>query len=175
MEKEEFGYVIHKISFSSNIYVLGNKKFTPLELSIKKDQNVELCEKVYFGDDKRDKIENVVKWISEKEFLQVSKSIALEAIEKIIIDRKEYYINFINENVLKDEFKNMLIRTLCVGPKTFIKIFDARKEKPFESIKDLEKRANTKVVVKNIASKVYDEICGKDKFKIFANKAKHLE
>lgn len=174
MEFEDFGYTIHKLD-SKNIYVLGNKKFTPLELSLKIDQDCEICEKVYFGNDKRDKIDSVVKWINEKEFLSASKITVLEVIEKIILDNKEFHLKFINDNILKEEYKNYLQRSLCVGPKTFKKILDARKEKAFESIEDLEKRASTKVVIKNIAEKIYNEISGKDKFRIFANKAKHID
>lgn len=175
MDKEEYGFVIHKLDFKKNVYVLGNKKFTPLELSIKKDAEVGLREKVYFGPDKRDKIENIVRWISEKEFLDASKTVVLEVIETIIKEKEKQFIDIINENALKEQFKNTLQRALSVGPKTIDKIISARKEKPFESLKDLEKRANTSIIMKKIANKIYDEISGKDKFRIFANKAKHLE
>lgn len=174
MELEEFGYIVHKLD-DRNVYVLGNKKFTPLQLSLKKEQNIEFCEKVYFGNEHREKVENIVKWISENEFLNVSKLIALEAIEKIITENKDYYINFINENIPKEEYKNLIQRALCIGPKTFEKIKKAQCEKPFECFNDLENRAGTKVLIKNIAEKIYDEISGKDRFRIFSNKAKHLQ
>jgi len=173
MDQEEYGYVIHKLDNKPNIYILGNKKFTPLELSLKKEVNVEVYEKVYFGKDHREKIETVVKWLSENDFLNVSKNVSLETIEKIIFENKDYYLHFINVNILKEEYKNLLQRALCVGPKTLDKIILARKDKPFISFSDLEKRCSTKVIIKSIANKVYDEICGKDKFRIFSNKAKH--
>lgn len=172
---EEYGYVIYKIDHKRSIFILGTQKFTPLELTLKNDQNVELSEKVYFGNDKRDKIENISKWITENEFLLASKNIVLEVIEKIILENKDYYLNYINDNILKDEYRNFLMRALCIGPKTYIKILNARKIKPFVSIEDLEKRANTKVVIKNIAEKIYNEISGKDRFRVFSNKAKHID
>lgn len=175
MELEEYGYVIYKNELKSSVYVLGTKKFTPLELCPKKDQNIDLFEKVYFGTDKRDKIDNVVKWISEKEFLEANKTIVIEVIEKIVFEKIDYYLDFINNNILKEEYKNYLIRALCIGPKTFEKIYNARKDKYFTGIDDLERRAGTKIIIKNISSKIYGEICGKDRFRIFSNKAKHLD
>jgi len=175
MLREEYGYVIYKIEHKSSIFVLGNQKFTPLELMLKNDKNAELSEKVYFGDCRRDKIENVNRWISENEFLQASRNIVLDAIQKIILDNKSYYLSIINENVLKEEYHTYLMRALCVGPKTLQKIINARKINQFESFNDLESRANTKVVLKNICEKVYDEISGKDRFRIFSNKAKHID
>jgi putative nucleotide binding protein len=172
---EEYGYVIYKIDHKHSVFILGTQKFTPLELTLKNDQKVELFEKVYLGNNKRTKIENISKWISENEFSCASKNIVLEIVEKIILENKDYYLNYINDNIIKEEYKNLLIRALCIGPKTYTKILNARKVKPFDCFTDLEKRASTKVVVKNIAEKIYNEISGKDRFRVFSNKAKHID
>lgn len=175
MDKEEYGFVIHKIVGNGNVYVLGTNKFTPLELSVKKDHYVQLEERVYFGSDKRDKINNIVKWISEREFLKAGKTLVLNVIIKIILEKEAYFIDIINNNSEKEQFLKALQRALDIGPKTAEKIINARKEKPFESFEDIENRASTTVVLKKLANKIYDEIYGKDKFRIYANKAKYKE
>lgn len=172
MDFEEYGLVVYK-NYNGHIYVLGCKKFTPLELTLKNDDKVEFLEKVYFGNEKREKIQSIVKWIDENEFARISKTVAFDAIRKIILEQQEFFTKFINKLASQDELKkNTLQKAFILGPKTLEKIIEAHNEKPFESFEDLEKRARTGVVLRNLTTKIYNEINGKDRLRIFVNKAK---
>lgn len=174
MDLEEYGYVIHKLDYKNCIFVLGNKNFTPLELLLKNNENCDLLDKIYFGKEKRDKVQNVNKWISEIEFQEANKLIVYDAIQKIILDNELKYLEFINSNKDEELHKKTLSQSFRLGPKTTEKILTAKKEKEFESLKELEDRAKTNIFMKNLIQKIYNEISGKDKLRIFANKAKHL-
>lgn len=173
MWSEEYGYIIYNEK-KGQVFVLGNKKFTPLELKLKNNQTVELGEKVYFGNNKRTKIENINKWLDEKEFLKASKTATMSAIEKIILDTEQTFIDLVNDFAIDEEIKkNTLQKATLLGPKTIEKIIFARQEKQFTSFEDVQTRARTGVLVKNLTKKIYDEISGKDKCKIFVNKARY--
>ncbi len=174
MDKEEYGYVIYKMDYKNCVFVLGNKNFTPLELLLKNNETCDLLDKLYLGEEKRDKVQNVNKWISEIEFQEANKLIVYDAIQKIILDNEQKYLEFINSNKDFELQKKALAISFRLGPKTTEKILDAKKEKEFNSLKELEYRAKTNIFMKNLIQKIYNEISGKDKLRIFANKAKHL-
>ncbi len=172
MNLEEYGYIIHK-EVKNHVFVLGNKKFTPLDMTVKNGQNVELEEKVYFGNDKRNKIENIERWLTENEFLLASKTAVTNAIKKIILENENYYINFLNNFALEEEIKrNTLQKAFLLGEKTLEKIIIARQTKPFASFDDVKERTRIGTLLKTIVNKIYNEISGTDKCRFFANKAK---
>ncbi len=175
MHTEEYGYIIHK-KVKNHVFVLGNRKFTPLDLTVKNGQDVELEEKVYFGNDKRNKIENIERWLNEMEFLQASKTVVVSVIKNIILENESFYIDFLNNFAIDEEIKrNTLQKAFLLGQKTIEKLIVANQEKPFTSFEDVKERARVGTLIKTIASKIYAEISGKDKCKLFANKAKHTE
>lgn len=175
MHTEEYGYIIHK-EVKNHVFVLGNKKFTPLDMTVKNGQDVELEEKVYFGNDKRNKIENIERWLNEEEFLLASKTAVFNVIKKIILENENYYIDFLNNFAVEEEIKrNTLQKAFLLGEKTIEKIVNARQAKPFTSFDDVKKCTRVGTLLKTMANKIYAEISGTDKCRLFANKAKFLE
>ncbi len=153
---------------------IGTEKFSLLELTPKKDANLEILEKVYIGAGKRDKIASVKRKIRYEDLTATSRIEIEYAIQDIITENEEKYVNFFNESGGISTRLHKLELIPGIGKKHREAIVKAREEKPFESFEDIKERVpviNDPVgmLVKRVILELDNSITkrGKNKYNLF--------
>ena len=171
-KKEEYVIILDIVNngFSKNEIVqgIGEENFGLMELVPKKDAQLFLLERVYIGDDKRDKIQYVKKSLTYDDISENSKVEILSAIEQIVKSREEYFIKIINRIGAINIRSHGLELIHGIGKKYFKSLLDIRDEAYFESFEDIKKRCSFfQNPVESISKRILDEISNKDSIKIF--------
>ena len=118
--------------------VLGKRFFTLLEVVPKAD--LKIMEEVSIGKEERDKIEFIKKRVTYKELTSTSVAEINKAIEKIIHDDNQRFLDFFNKSGSISIRMHQLELLPGLGKKHMLDLLDERKKKPFESFEDIEKR-----------------------------------
>ncbi len=153
---------------------IGTEKFTLLELVPRDKQTIEILEKVYIGPGKRDKINNVKGKIRYEDLTATSRIEIEYAIQDIIKENEEKYVNFFNEAGAVSTRLHKLELIPGIGKKHREAIIKAREEKPFESFEDLTARVPVitdpiGMLVKRVILELDNSVTrrGKNKYNLF--------
>lgn len=153
---------------------IGTEKFTLLELVPRDQQTIEILEKVYIGPGKRDKINNVKGKIRYEDLTATSRIEIEYAIQDIIKENEEKYVNFFNEAGAVSTRLHKLELIPGIGKKHREAIIKAREEKPFESFEDLTARVPViadpiGMLVKRVILELDNSVArrGKNKYNLF--------
>ena len=170
--KEEEAIVLDILStgFSKNEVVqsLGCQNFVLLELIPKSNSNVSFLEKVYIGEEKRDKIQYVKRSISYEDLSDNSKTEILSAIEEIVKNREDEIVNIINRIGPINIRKHGLELINGVGKKNLKNLIEIREESKFLNFEDISKRCSfIQNPIESISKRILEEIKGEDLIKIF--------
>ena len=171
-KKEEYVIILDIVNtgFSKNEIVqgIGEENFGLMELVPKKDAQLFLLERVYIGDDKRDKIQYVKKALTYDDISENSKVEILSAIEEIVKSREDYFIKIINKIGAINIRSHGLELIHGIGKKYFKSLLNIRDEAYFENFEDIKKRCSFfQNPVESISKRILDEISNKDSIKIF--------
>lgn len=147
---------------------LGITNFSLLELVPRKDVTLRLFERVYIGDDKREKIHHVNGKISHRKLTTTAKSELSHTVKLLVEEQEARFIAFYNTAMPL----NLRVHTLellpGVGKKHTREIIDVREEEPFKNFDDL--RARVKSIsdpVKLLVNRIIAEVEGEEKFNLF--------
>lgn len=151
--------------------VLGEKYFSLLEVILRDDQRVALGERLYIGDQKREKVKYIRERITPDKLTTSAKEEMQEIIDKLIMQQQQHFIDFFNKAGQLTTRMHTLELLPGIGKKHLWTILDARKEKPFESFEDVKKRVSLlpdpeKMIVKRVMLELADG----DKYRIFVPK-----
>ncbi|MDO8537321.1 MAG: DUF655 domain-containing protein [archaeon] len=140
--------------------VLGKKFFTLLEVVPKSE--LKIMEEVSIGKEARDKIEFIKKRVTYKELTSTSVAEINKAIEKIIHDDNQRFLDFFNKSGSISIRMHQLELLPGLGKKHMLDLLDERKKKPFESFEDIEKRIKlmpnpVQTVVKRILMELQED------------------
>ena len=169
-EDEAIVLDILSIGFSKNEVVqsLGCQNFVLLELIPKSNSNVSFLEKVYIGEEKRDKIQYVKRSISYEDLSDNSKTEILSAIEEIVKNREDEIVNIINRIGPINIRKHGLELINGVGKKNLKNLIEIREESKFLNFEDISKRCSfIQNPIESISKRILEEIKGEDLIKIF--------
>lgn len=119
---------------------IGTQNFGLLELSPKKDADVEIMERVYIGKGKREKIDSVKRKLKFEDLTATSRIEIEYALEEIIKSDEYKYIKFINEAGPISTRLHKLELLPGIGKKHREAILKARDEKEFENFDDMRER-----------------------------------
>ena len=149
---------------------LGKERFTLLELVPKKGIFLQPYETVYIGEGKREKIHHIIGKLPISKLTATAKSELSFVVKEIVEKNEKKFINFFNNAHPLTTRMHQLELLPGLGKKHMWEIIEARKEKPFESFKDIQKRVKLmpdpkKAIIKRILS----EIQGKEKHCIFTD------
>ena len=151
-KKEEYAVILDYLShgyLNPNTSKIGGKpiaqaigieNFTLLELAPKKGVDLDIQDKVYIGNGKRDKIYRVVGRLLYENLTKTSEIEIDYAIREIIENNEEKYVEFYNTSQGVSLRKHKLELLPGIGKVQMQRIIQAREEKPFESFKDIEDR-----------------------------------
>ncbi len=153
------------------IQAVGVDQFKLLEL-IPKTQDIAIHEKVYIGDEERDKIERVKRRIGYEELTQTARLELPFAVEKIVQENEERFVQFFNKAISVTPRLHMLHLLPGIGKKLMWEILAEREKRPFASFEDLKQRikAITKPE-KMIVSRILEELEDPEtKYRLFTTK-----
>ena len=152
------------------VQALGKEFFTLLELVPKKDVFIQPYEEVYIGEAKREKIHHILGKLSVDRLTQTAKT-ELNFIIKDLVEKDEKkFVEFFNSAQPLSTRMHQLELLPGLGKKHMWEIIEARRDKPFESFEDLQKRVKLlpdpkKVIIKRILM----EILGDEKHLLFVD------
>lgn len=150
------------------VQILGDTFFTLLEAVPVKDVTPALHERVFIGKDKRDKIERIKRRIGYAELTAAAKAELPIAVEKLIDDAPERFIEFFNKAAPLTTRFHQLELLPGIGKKLMWSILEERKKRPFADFDDLEKRVKALPHPKKmVAKRITMELEGVDKYRVF--------
>ena len=149
---------------------IGKQHFVLLELAPKKDIHLQPYEEVYIGEGKREKVHHIVGKLPIDKLTATAKS-ELEYVVKDIVKKDEKkYVDFFNKAQPLSTRMHQIELLPGVGKKHMWQIIDARKEKEFETFKDIKKRVKLMPdPEKAIIRRILLELQGKEKHRLFVD------
>lgn len=162
-----YGYPLEK-KMMPIAQAVGTKEFTLLELVPRKGLKLEPNEEVYIGEGKRDKVYYILGRLSFEKITESAKQILQDFIEKQIEENELKFVEFFNKAEPINTRLHQLELIPGFGKKHTKAIIEIRKEKPFESFKDIKERvANIPDPKNSIVKRITDELGGKERYQLF--------
>ena len=174
-EKEEYVIVLEYLPYGYPLekkmmpvaQAIGVKNFTLLQLIPRRGMKLDIGEKVYIGEGKRDKIYYILGRLPGNKLTETAKEQLHAFIVKEIENNEEKFVEFFNEAEAINTRLHQFELLPGFGKKHTEAILAERKKKPFESLEDIKKRVpNLPDPKKAIEKRYMDEISGKEKYYI---------
>lgn len=149
------------------VQVVGDEYFTLLEAIAKEGVVLKSFDRVYVGKDARDKITYIIGRIGYDELTSSAKMELAAVLEKIVLNRESWFINFFNTAQAITPRMHALELIPGIGKKYMWQILDERDKQPFKNFEDLQQRANMPNPAKLIAKRILEELAGESKHRLF--------
>ncbi len=150
------------------VQALGKDHFILLELVPKKGIFLEPNQEVYMGDGKREEIHHIIGKMPMEKLTQTAQMQLNFVINDLVEKNKEKFINFFNTAGPISTRRHQIELLPGIGKKHMWEIIEKRKENPFKSFEDIQKRVHLMPDPKKaIIKRILMEIKGEDKYKLF--------
>ena len=178
MEKEEYAIVLE---FLPNGYPLegkmmpiaqaiGENNFSLLELAPRRGVSLEIGERVYIGEGKRDKIYYILGRLKREKLTESGKAQLEEFINKVVKEQESRFVEFFNKSEAINKRIHQIELLPSFGKKHMHEIIKQRKEKEFESFEDMKKRiTNLPDPEKAIEKRIFKELTEMERYNLFVN------
>lgn len=148
--------------------ILGETFFTLLEVVPLQGVTFTSHERVFIGKGEREKIERVKRRVSSSELTAAARAELPIAIERLIDESPERFIDFFNRAAPLTTRLHQLELVPGIGKKLMRAILEERKKGSFANFEDLEKRVKGLTNPKGlIVKRILMELEGADKYRIF--------
>ncbi|MEM1544269.1 MAG: DUF655 domain-containing protein [Candidatus Bathyarchaeia archaeon] len=175
---EEYAYVIDYLPFGKPglrlrhgaraiVQLVGEEYFTLLEAVVREGVTLKPADRVYVGKNSRKEILYIIGRTSYDELTANAKMELENIIEKIVLNREKFFVNFFNTAKPITPRMHSLELIPGIGKKYMWKIIEEREKRPFESFQDLQKRVNIPSPVKLITKRIIEELSGESKYRLF--------
>lgn len=175
---EEYAYVLdylphgraearHRYRAGALVQVVGEEFFTLLEAIAKEGVVLKTYDRVYVGKSNREKITYIIGRINYDELTSSAKMELSSVVEKIVLSRESWFINFFNMVQALTPRMHALELIPGIGKKYMWQIIDERERKPFENFEDLQQRANIPSPAKLVTKRILEELPGESKYRLF--------
>ena len=178
MEKEEYAIVLEYLpngyplerKTMPIVQAIGEINMTLLELVPRKGVPVEIGEKVYIGEGKRDKIYYIMGRLHKEKLTEIAKSQLQEFIRKIVTKKEKKFVDFFNKSEAINKRIHQIELLPGFGKKHTQEILKHRKDKPFESLEDIKKRIqNLPDPEKAIEKRILQELTESQRYRLFTD------
>ena len=149
------------------VQVVGEEYFTFLEAIAREGIVLKTSDKVYVGKDSRRKITYIIGRINHDELTSNAKMELPGAIEKIVLNREQWFINFFNTAQAITPRMHALELIPGIGKKYMWQIIDERERRPFQNLEDLQNRVDMPNPSKLITRRILEELAGESKYRLF--------
>jgi putative nucleotide binding protein len=176
MPHEEFAVVLE---FLPNGYPLekknmpiaqaiGENNFVLLELAPRKNVVLELGERIYIGEGKRDKIYYILGRLNKEKLTETAKNQLQEFIKQAVEKKEEEFLNFFNQSEAINKRVHQIELLPGLGKKHMIEILKKREEKKFESFEDMKSRIpNLPDPKKAVGKRIFQELTNFERYNLF--------
>jgi|TARA_Y100000034_G_scaffold129305_2_gene185511 putative nucleotide binding protein len=176
MKKEEYSIVL---DYLPNGYPLEGKmmpiaqaigELNPvlLELIPRRGVTLEIGERVYIGDGKRDKIYYILGRLKKEKITQTAKEELERFIEKIVKEKEKEFVEFFNKAEAINKRIHQIELLPGLGKKYMLEILKQREIKEFESFEDIKKRIqNLPFPEKAIEKRLFHELTTDERYNLF--------
>lgn len=138
--------------------VIGEKYFTLLELSVRKEKSPLVMDRLYIGKGERDVVNRIKRKLKFEELTPSAKKELPFVVENIVRQREAEFVDFFNKAEPITTKMHQLELLPGVGKKTMWAILEERKREPFKSFEDISKRVKGVQPVKLVVSRIIYEI-----------------
>ncbi len=176
MEKEEHVIVLEYLpngyplegKMIPIVQAIGEKNLTLLELVPRRGVHLEIGERVYIGDGKRDKIYYILGRLHREKLTESAKINLQEFIKDAVKKREQEFVNFFNKSEAINKRVHQIELLPGMGKKHMKEIINKRKEKPFESFEDMRKRIpNLPDPQKAVEKRILQELTSLERYNLF--------
>jgi putative nucleotide binding protein len=176
MDKEEHAIILEYLpngypldgKMRAIAQAIGEKNFVLLELIPRRGVSLQSQERVYIGEGKRDKIYYILGRLNREKFTEYSKEQLQEFINKSINDREEDFVKFFNEAGPINKRVHQIELLPGIGKKHMREIIEKRKEKEFESFKEMKERIqNLPDPAKAVEKRILQELTNMERYNLF--------
>ncbi len=176
MPREEFAIVLE---FLPNGYplekkmiplaqVVGEKSFVLLELVPRRGISLEIGEKVYIGEGKRDKIYYILGRLKKEKITESAKNQLQDFIKNAVKERELEFVDFFNRAEAINKRVHQIELLPGLGKKHMVEILKQREEKPFESFADMKARiVNLPDPEKAVGKRIFQELTNFERHNLF--------
>lgn len=178
MEKEEHAIVLEYLPNGYPLekkmmpiaQAIGEINLTLLELVPRRGVSLEIGEKVYIGEGKRDKIYYILGRLNKEKLTESAKAQLQEFVRGVVKAREKKFVEFFNESGAINKRIHQIELLPGLGKKHMMEILKQRKEKPFESFDDMKKRiANLPDPEKAVEKRIMEELTGFERYNLFTH------
>jgi len=176
MPKEEFAIILEYLPNGYPLerkmmplaQAIGQANLTLLELVPRRGTTLEIGEKVYIGEGKRDKIYYILGRLHREKLTEAGKNQLQEFIKKVVKEREKEFIEFFNKSEAINKRVHQIELLPGFGKKHMKEILEKRKEKPFENFEDMKKRLqNLPDPEKAIERRIFQELTQQERYNLF--------
>lgn len=147
---------------------IGEKNLTLLELVPRRGINLEIGEKVYIGEGKRDKIYYILGRLNREKLTESGKNQLQEFIKKVVKEKEKEFVEFFNKSDAINKRIHQIELLPGFGKKHMKEIIEQRKEKPFESFEEMKQRIqNLPDPEKAIERRIFQELTEQERHNLF--------
>jgi putative nucleotide binding protein len=149
---------------------IGEKNLTLLELVPRRGMSLELGEKVYIGEGKRDKIYYILGRLRREKLTETAKNQLQEFIKEVVKEREKEFIEFFNKSQAINKRVHQIELLPGMGKKHMREILEKRQEKEFESFSDMKKRVNNLPDPERaIEKRIFQELTEMERYNLFTH------
>jgi len=147
---------------------IGEDNLTLLELVPRKGALLEIGEKVYIGEGKRDKIYYILGRLHREKVTESSKDQLQKFINQVVKQRKERFVEFFNKSLPINKRVHQIELLPGFGKKHMNEILKAREVSPFVSFDDMKKRIqNLPDPEKAVEKRIFQELTQQERHNLF--------
>ncbi|MFA6023122.1 MAG: DUF655 domain-containing protein [Candidatus Pacearchaeota archaeon] len=174
--KEEYAIVLEYLPYGYPLegkmmpvaQAIGENNFTLLQLIPRKGMALELKERVYIGEGKRDKIYYILGRLPAEKLTENAKFQLEEFIAKIVEEREKQFIEFFNKSSAINTRVHQIELLPGYGKKHTKELLQEREKKLFESFDELKKRIPSLPDPKTaIQKRIIEELLGNERHRLF--------
>ncbi len=149
------------------VQLVGEEFFTLLEATLREGLVMKPADRVYVGKDSREEITYIIGRISYDELTSAAKNELPLVLEKIVLNREVWFINFFNAAQAITPRMHALELIPGIGKKYMWQIINERDRTPFQNFLDLQQRANIPSPAKLVTKRILEELSGESKYRLF--------
>lgn len=149
------------------VQCIGEEFFTLLEATVREGLILKTYDRVYVGKDSRSEITYIIGRIGFEELTSAAKVELPGVIERIVLNRETWFINFFNSAQAITPRMHALELIPGIGKKYMWQIINERDRMSFKNFDDLQKRANIPSPAKLVTKRIMEEMSGESKYRLF--------
>jgi putative nucleotide binding protein len=147
---------------------VGEENLILLELVPRRGMSLEIGERVYIGDGKREKIYYILGRLRREKLTETAKNRLQEFIKEVVKKKEKEFVDFFNKSQAINKRVHQIELLPGMGKKHMREILKQREEKEFGNFKDMKARVpNLPDPEKAIERRIFQELVNQERYNLF--------